>query len=186
LSRVALDGFVDPPGTDLGVARKAHACTHTTLAPTIISGGTKTNVIPDVVDLQVDIRALPGDRDEDVADLLREAIGPELAPHVQILADAWNPGSVSSIRSPLWDSLSRVSAGLVPGSRTVPFLMVGATDARFFRAAGATAYGYSLFSDRITFAEFGAMFHGDNERIDSESLRLCEALWENVAVDFLS
>src|SRR3712207_4090485 len=31
----------------LGAARNAHACTHTTIAPTVVHGGTKTNVIPD-------------------------------------------------------------------------------------------------------------------------------------------
>jgi acetylornithine deacetylase/succinyl-diaminopimelate desuccinylase-like protein len=63
--------------------------------------------------------------------------------------------------------------------------MVGATDARFFRRAGSCAYGYGLFSERIGVAELGAMFHGDNERIDVESLRLSAQLWEAVATDFL-
>ena len=36
----------------LAMARQAHACTHTTFAPTIIHGGTKTNVIPDLVDVE--------------------------------------------------------------------------------------------------------------------------------------
>src|SRR6476660_234460 len=44
----------------IGLARQAHACTHTTFAPTILHGGTKTNVIPDHVELEVDIRTLPG------------------------------------------------------------------------------------------------------------------------------
>ena len=44
----------------IGIAREYHACTHTTFAPTVAHGGTKTNVIPDQVDLEVDIRTLPG------------------------------------------------------------------------------------------------------------------------------
>ncbi len=44
----------------LGLARQAHACTHTTMAPTVLQAGTKVNVIPDRVHLQVDIRTLPG------------------------------------------------------------------------------------------------------------------------------
>src|SRR5207244_11667381 len=43
----------------IGIARHWHACTHTTFAPTVAHGGTKTNVIPDRVDLEVDIRTLP-------------------------------------------------------------------------------------------------------------------------------
>ena len=48
------------PTLPLGLARIAHSCTHTTFAPTVVHGGTKTNVIPDRVDLEVDIRTLPG------------------------------------------------------------------------------------------------------------------------------
>ena len=56
--------------------------------------------------------------------------------------------------------------------------------ARFFRRKGAVAYGYGLFSDRIPFEEFGKMFHGNDERVDQETLRLSAALWEQVAREF--
>jgi acetylornithine deacetylase/succinyl-diaminopimelate desuccinylase-like protein len=62
---------------------------------------------------------------------------------------------------------------------------VGATDARFFRRIGATAYGYGLFSDRIAFPEFMTMFHGDDERVDQESLRLSTELWYRLMKDLL-
>jgi acetylornithine deacetylase/succinyl-diaminopimelate desuccinylase-like protein len=185
LDPAALDAFLRAEGTDLGVARMVHACTHTTIAPTVGRGGSKTNVIPDLVELQVDVRTLPGQSEAEVEALLAGAIGPDLLPHTEIIIDNWNPASASPVGTPLWDSLAKASAALVPGAATVPFLMVGATDARFFRRAGSTAYGYSLFSDRIDFAEFGAMFHGDNERVDQESLRLSTELWEATAREFL-
>ena len=62
------------------------------------------------------------------------------------------------------------------GSHLVPMLNVGATDARFFRRLGITAYGFGLFSRKLTFEEFGRMFHGDDERVDVESLRLSTEL----------
>jgi acetylornithine deacetylase/succinyl-diaminopimelate desuccinylase-like protein len=65
-------------------------------------------------------------------------------------------------------------------------LMVGATDARFFRRTGATAYGFGLFSQNLTYEDFASMFHGDDERVDVESLRLSTELWEAVARDLLS
>jgi hypothetical protein len=43
-----------------------------------------------------------------------------------------------------------------------------------------------LFSERIGFEEFSAMFHGDDERVDVESLRLSTDLWDVVARDLLS
>ena len=45
-------------------ARVAHACSHTTISPNVIHGGQKTNTIPDVIDIDVDIRTVPGDTKE--------------------------------------------------------------------------------------------------------------------------
>jgi acetylornithine deacetylase/succinyl-diaminopimelate desuccinylase-like protein len=168
----------------VGLARMLNACTHTTFAPTILHGGVKTNVIPDSVDLQVDVRTLPGYSGDDVRAQIREALG-DLFPKVEVVADSDSPSNASAMETPLWDVLQKVSSSLVPGARTVPFLIVGATDARFFRKLGTVAYGYGLLSERIPFNEFAQMFHGDNERVDQESLRLSTELWEATAREFL-
>jgi acetylornithine deacetylase/succinyl-diaminopimelate desuccinylase-like protein len=170
---------------DVGLARVVHACTHTTFAPTIAHGGIKTNVIPDTVDLEVDIRTLPGQREEDIRAMLEEAIGPDLSPSVEISATSNDGATASPVDTPLWDSLRRVTERLAPGSTTIPFMIMGATDARFFRRAGATAYGAGLFSGRISFPEFASMFHGDDERVDQESLRLSTELWLGLVKDLL-
>ena len=68
--------------------------------------------------------------------------------------------------------MDRVSKRLVEGSSLVPFLTVGATDARFFRREGSVAYGYGLFSRKLSFDDYASMFHGNDERVDIESLVL--------------
>jgi acetylornithine deacetylase/succinyl-diaminopimelate desuccinylase-like protein len=170
----------------VGIARQAHACTHTTFAPTVMHAGTKTNVIPDRVDLQVDIRTLPGQTAEEVRAQLAAIIGPDLAPSVEVISAHDDPSTSSPIETPLWDALQQATDRVAPGSKNIPFLAVGATDARFFRRKGTTAYGFGLFSPRITFEEFGSMFHGDDERVDQESLRLPTELWTALASDFLA
>jgi acetylornithine deacetylase/succinyl-diaminopimelate desuccinylase-like protein len=169
----------------LGLARQAHACTHTTFAPTIMHGGTKTNVIPDEVDVEVDIRTLPGQRAADIQRQLHEALG-DLAERVTITPFDENESTSSPADTPLWDALGRVSSKLVDNSSLVPFLTVGATDARFFRRKGSTAYGFGLFSRRLGFEDYATMFHGNNERVDVDSLVLSTQLWEALAHDFLS
>ena len=169
---------------DIGLARMVYSCTHTTFAPTVVHGGVKTNVIPDTVDLEIDIRTLPGQTGPDIEAMLAEALG-DLHDQVEITPISGDESGASAVDTPLFESLQRVSAKLVPGSQTIPFMLVGATDARFFRRAGAVAYGYGLFSERISFADYATMFHGDNERIDLESLRLVTELWEAVLQDFL-
>jgi acetylornithine deacetylase/succinyl-diaminopimelate desuccinylase-like protein len=178
------DELRDFAGTlPLGLSRVVYSCTHTTFAPTVIHGGTKTNVIPDQVDIQVDIRTLPGETEEDVHHHLREALG-DLYVAVEIEGND-DPSTASPVNTPLWDTLSSVSGRLVDGSALVPFVMVGGTDNRYFRRAGSIGYGFGLFSRRLTFEDYATMFHGNDERIDQESLGLCTALWEEVAKDLL-
>jgi acetylornithine deacetylase/succinyl-diaminopimelate desuccinylase-like protein len=178
-------GFMDAIGEmPDGMARQFHACTHTTFAPTIVHGGVKTNVIPDAVDLELDIRTLPGETGDDVRRMLDGALG-DLAGEVEVRDAVDDHSTESPIDTPLWDSMARTTKAFYAGSATVPFLSYGATDARFFRRAGITAYGFGLFSQRLSFDEFGRMFHGDDERIDVDSLRLSTELWDALARDFL-
>ncbi len=168
----------------IGLAREAHACTHTTFAPTIIHGGTKTNVIPDHIDVEVDIRTLPGQRAADIQRMLADALG-ELASAVEITPFDENESTASPADTPMWDAMKRVSSRLVEGSSLVPFLSVGATDARFFRRSGSVAYGFGLFSRKLSFDDYATMFHGNDERVDIESLVLSTRLWEGLAEDLV-
>ncbi len=168
----------------VGLARQAHACTHTTMAPTLMRAGSKLNVIPDRVELDVDIRSLPGWDTADVLAMLEEVVG-DLAADVEIEMASEQPSTTSPIDTPLWDALERVSRIFYPGARTVPYLTVGATDARFHRALGSVAYGFGLHSEAIGFEQYGAMFHGIDERVDVESLHLSTEMWIALAHDFL-
>jgi acetylornithine deacetylase/succinyl-diaminopimelate desuccinylase-like protein len=168
----------------IGLARQAHACTHTSFAPTIVHGGTKTNVIPDLVEIEVDIRTLPGQKAADVRKMVDDALG-DLASHVDVTPFDENESTSSPTDTPMWDAMARVSSALVADSSLVPFLTVGATDARFFRRAGSVAYGFGLFSRNLSFEDYASMFHGNDERVDTESLVLSTQLWDALARDLL-
>lgn len=163
-----------------GLAQEAHASTHTTFAPTIVHGGVKTNVIPDRAEIEVDIRMLPGQTYADIDALVRTALG-DLASDVEVVATDHGVPTSSPTDTPLWDALSKASSRFYANTPLVPQLSVGATDGRFFRQAGSVAYGYALFSQRTSYDDYVRMFHGDDERVDVESLRLSTELWETVA-----
>ena len=180
------DGLADAcEDLPLGLARVAHACTHTTIAPTVVHGGTKTNVIPDRVDLQVDIRTLPGQSAADIQAMLDDALGPDLAEKVTVVAANHDGSTASPTDTPLWDSMTRVAQSFYPGAALVPTMTVGATDARFFRRLGIPSYGFGLFSTRMRYEDYAVMFHGDDERVDVDSLRLSTEMWEALARDLL-
>lgn len=169
---------------DLALAREAHACTHTTVAPTIMRSGSKINVIPDTAEVEVDIRTLPGWGEREVRALLEDALG-DLFGKVEVVEMHDDPATASRSDTPLFSAMEKLAARFHPDGRVVPFLMVGATDARFFRRHGSQAYGFGMFSNRLGFEKFARMFHGDDERIDVESLEWSVAMFEQLAKDFL-
>jgi len=147
--------------------------------------GMKTNVIPDHVEINVDIRTLPGDGPAEVDAHLRAALG-DLADHVEVEIIMNDPASISPTDTILWDALARAVNQPFPTARLTPQLVVGFTDARIYREMGAVAYGAGLFSPELDAGEFGSRFHGHNERIDVESLALTTRLWDDVCRDVLT
>ena len=185
------DALVDPSRVDeaiadlpAGLAKFAWSATHTTFSPNMCRGGVKTNVIPDVVDIEVDIRTIPGDNEDEVRRHLDKALG-DLAEQVEVEKLFSKQASVSPIGTPLWDVLGRVVGAHYPGARLLPRLIVGFTDAPYFRERGAVAYGFGLFSRALTAEMMAGRFHGNDERIDVESLALTTQAWLDVCEAFL-
>ena len=162
------------------LARTCHAHTHTTFSPNVAHGGQKTNMIPDLVDIDVDIRTVPGTTQADVEAHLREALG-DLAGQV-VVSPLQSFDSTQSPRgNALWDAIAGATQVAYPGAQLLPGIVVGGTDARFFRHRGVVAYGTGLFSPAVTFESFGTRFHGNDERIDTESLGLAADFWVHIA-----
>jgi acetylornithine deacetylase/succinyl-diaminopimelate desuccinylase-like protein len=166
------------------VARLCHAVTHTTFSPNVAHGGQKTNTIPDVVDIDVDIRTVPGTTRDDVDVMLRDALG-DLFDQVDITVLQHSDPSACSFgaSNPLWETVSKHTQVAYPGAELVPGIIVGGTDARFYRERGITAYGAGLFSPTMDFATFGSRFHGNDERIDVDSLGLSANYFYGIAKD---
>jgi acetylornithine deacetylase/succinyl-diaminopimelate desuccinylase-like protein len=178
--------LLDPGGVVEGLARlpaetaaNAHACCHTTFSPNVIHGGVKTNVIPDQVVVEVDIRTVPGETAGHVDAHLRRALG-ELYDQVEVEVIQDDASSASPVDNPLWAALTSAMAESYPHARAVPAMVTGATDARVYRSKGAVAYGAGLLSPSVGTGEFFRRFHGHDERIDVESLRLTTKLWLDV------
>lgn len=163
--------FPDRPG----FARYVHACTHMTVAPTVMRAGSKTNTIPDSAHAEVDVRVLPGQDAVTVDEHLRKATGPDFE-RLEIAPMADFPATATPPVGPLWDTISTAIESLTGSRRILPTLMPATTDARFFRAWGTQAYGVGLFDLGVEFDDFLGMFHGNNERVSLESLSLTAAV----------
>ena len=181
-----IDDWLDAHPVE-GVARHFYSCTHTTFSPNLVESDRqmKTNVIPDQININVDIRTLPGESTVEVQAHLDDALG-DLADQVEVEIIMNDPASVSQMDNPLWDTIQKAVNKPFPSARLSPQFIVGFTDARVYRNLGSVAYGAGLFSPDLKSSDFMTRFHGHNERIDVESLSLSTQFWLDVCQDFLN
>lgn len=168
----------DPP-----LARYFHSATHLTVSPNTLRAGMKANMIPDQAEAEVDLRALPGMDRAFVDSHLRKAMGRD-GDGIEILPISDYEASMSGASDPLWQAIEDSLWEETGVRRAVPILMPGATDARFFRARGASAYGVGLFDERVSFSEFLSLFHGHDERVSVRSVERTTDLIEKVVAHF--
>ncbi len=160
-------------------ARYVHAATHLTVSPNQALGGSKMNIIADQAKAILDIRTLPGMDRRFVDSYLSEAMG-RAGDSVQIKALGNNDATSSSTGGILWEAIVSGVSEMEGQVNVVPTLMTVATDARFWRRRGTTAYGVGLYDDRTSFSEMLALFHGHDERVSTESVERTTALYERV------
>lgn len=166
-----------------GLARNVHSCCHMTLSPNMMRAGDKENTVAGRARIVVDIRILPGQTQQEVDELLEAVIGPDLMTSCEIspiFGERPDRNPVSTTDTPMWGAMTDAIRAAYPDARVVPSLVTGGTDARFFRARGTQAYGAGLLSRHVPMAEFLNRFHGHDERIDIDSLRLTTQLWLDV------
>jgi acetylornithine deacetylase/succinyl-diaminopimelate desuccinylase-like protein len=152
----------------------------TSITPTIIDAGFRTNVIPSEAEAYLDIRALP---DEDMSRVVEQIRGLINDPKVEVRMAA--RGSTRPAAPPsrmdteMYRAIERAQRKLFPGAVTLPTMLTGATDMAQLRAKGVQAYGYGPIVDLADGGLGGA--HGDDERLAVSSMEnLVQFLWTAV------
>lgn len=171
--------------TDPLFAKYAHALTHLTISPNMLSAGMKANVIADSASANVDIRALPGMDRPFVDSHLFKAMG-GARDDIDIEAFHDLEATVSPVGNRLWDSIAD-SVEEIEGHRNLmPVMMTVGTDGRFWRTKGTVAYGVGLYDDQLDFSTMLGLFHGHDERVSTASVERTTALYEGVLSRFLN
>jgi acetylornithine deacetylase/succinyl-diaminopimelate desuccinylase-like protein len=178
-----LELLLGDPVTDLGGAIARASTLHptlaevlpalvgTTMAPTLLGGSTKRNVMPARAWTELDCRILPGTDACDVEREVRARLGSDLRYELE-WPEQLVAGSASPADSPLMEAIAATLAASGDDAVPVPMLCTGFTDSVYLRAAGTpTAYGFSPF--RSTSAEvLAAGFHNADERVHVDDLLL--------------
>jgi len=155
-----------------------------TMAPTMLGGSPKRNVIPARAWMELDCRILPGHTEADVEKAVRARLGDGLD-YELTWPEELVPGSGSTPDSLLMDSFRSVLARHDPDALLLPVLDTGFTDSLYLRqAGGAVAYGFSPF--RTTPAEvINAGYHNADERVHVDDLLLATQFHVDLAREVL-
>ena len=146
-------------------SRSFNAVLRTTTAPTVIGGGVKDNVIPSEARALINFRILPGDSVQSVVAHVKEAIGDERV-RVRLVDEAWEPSPLSDPDAPQFRALQRTVTQTFPEALVAPYLVVGATDARWFRELTPNVYRFTPVA--LPEADL-ARVHGLDERVSVDA-----------------
>lgn len=151
----------------------------TSIVPTIIQGGFRTNVIPSQAEATLDIRALP---DENMDQLYAEMKRVINDPGVELVTNNSRNRPVaqpSRIDSELFRALERTQKSMYPDAVTIPVMLTGATDMAQLRGKGVAAYGFGATADESENELHGP--HSDQERMLESSIhKMVQFLWYTV------
>lgn len=139
----------------------------TSIAPTMLKAGFRSNVVPSEARATLNVRLFPGDTVQGVVDDLTKLVNDpqiriEAGPAMRPLAPA------SSLDTDLYRVIERVTPQVFPGATVLPSLSTWATDSAQLRMHNVQAYGIVVFP--LTEEEL-ARIHSDDERISLESFR---------------
>lgn len=139
---------------------------HTTIAPTIISGGVKDNVLPPEAKASINFRVHPRDTIKGIVDHVRKAIDDDQV-DVKVSADGREASPVSNVGGPQYAFIRRALEKIMPGVIVAPNLVAGGTDSRYYQPMTDNVF-------RMIPAVMGPDdlkgFHGTNERWPVKSM----------------
>ena len=138
----------------------------TSISPTIIQGGFRSNVIPAQAEARLDVRAVPGEDIDAMVATLRDLIDD---PTVQLVSPGGGRvGSrASGIQTDMFRAVESAQQELFPDAATLPVLLTGATDMAPLRARGVHAYGLGAPAS----IEESTRVHGNDERVSVAGVR---------------
>ncbi|MCL2470751.1 MAG: M20/M25/M40 family metallo-hydrolase [Propionibacteriaceae bacterium] len=141
------------------------ATARTTLAATMIEGGTSATVLPASASAILDIRIAISETTTSALNRITSRI---FDPKVTVtMVEGWDPTTPSSLDNAQFDAIRGAVETSYPGTLTVPHVLLDCTDARHFRDCGEAVYRFTpLTMNGVQ----RAAVHGVDEWVDTNSL----------------
>ena len=138
--------------------REGTAMIHTTIVPTIIESGIKENVIPTNAMAIVNSRILPGENAKTVEEFIKKKVNDDRVKIRRITRFDSDPSSATSFNSPALKRIESAIYKTVPNVIPTPYLMIGATDSRYYRRISDGVLNFFPATD-------SKGYHGIDERM---------------------
>ncbi len=144
-------------------SNQTNAMVHTTLVPTIVKAGIKDNVIPSIAKATFNSRILPGQTSDDVVAFVKKAINDERVIVKKQTISLFEASATTSADHPTFKKIEGLTQQVLPNVLVSPYLVVGATDSRYFRPFSESVLNFSPMQNVKG-------FHGIDERLGKEDL----------------
>lgn len=132
--------------------------------PTVLTAGYKHNVIPDTAEALVDVRSLPSEQANVLAEVQR-IVGED----IEVETVHSDIGLEVPFAGELVEAMTASLTRHDPEARVLPYLLSGGTDNKALSRLGIVGYGFAplrLPAD----LDFPGMFHGVDERVPLDAL----------------
>jgi acetylornithine deacetylase/succinyl-diaminopimelate desuccinylase-like protein len=157
-----------------------------TLAPTMAQASQAMNVIPSRATIYVDCRVPPGLGEEAARKRIQEVFGDLTGTGLEISFTEQVVGNSSPAQTDLMDTIDRWIRSADPGAETVPLILPGFSDSRWFREAFPDCVAYGFFPQRHQpMLHSAPLVHSANERIDVRDLGFAAQFYADLARELL-
>jgi carboxypeptidase PM20D1 len=143
------------------------AMLHTTIAPTMLEGSPKENVLPQSASALINYRIAPWNVSNDVMARAKLAVG-DMPIEVSWAKPPREPSRISSTSSLGWKLVSATARADAPDAALAPYLVVAGTDSRSFERISADVYRFMPMHFRL---EDTKIIHGTNEHMGIDSFK---------------
>jgi acetylornithine deacetylase/succinyl-diaminopimelate desuccinylase-like protein len=157
-----------------------------TIAPTIIHGGIKENIIPSECEAVFDCRVLPGQTPTEAMNEIKRLLEGVDLEKLEFETIQANEPSESPANTPLYEQIVKVMKEFEPNCSIAPILLTGGTDSRFFRKIGSICYGFQPLRSDMPYGEILKSIHGIDERISIENLMFGTSILYNIVEKFIT
>ncbi len=171
---------------DKALAEEIRPRTKMTIAPTMIHGGVKENIIPSDCEAVFDCRILPGQDVNETFNLIKGLLTDVDLGKLSFEFIQKHDGSESVTETRLYSTITTVLREFEPDCGITPTLTTGGTDSRFFRETGSVCYGYQPMIPDEPNDLLEKRMHGIDERITIENLVFGTSILYETVKQFMS